>query len=89
MNFAKFLRTTFLHLLLLEFREIIHSWQITEITYLSERIFFSYFLFIFFLFQHKLHQSTNTYNYQGNGSPVGRSGRTNPNESCGYYDTRG
>ena len=57
-----------------EFREIRHSWQINEITCLNERIFFSCSLFsVFFcLFQHKLHQSTNTYNYHGNGSIVGR-----------------
>ena len=41
----------------------------------------------FFSFQHKLHQSTNTYNYHGNGSVVGRSGYSNPDESFGYYDT--
>ena len=29
-----------------EFGEIIHSWQINEITCLNERIFFSYILFV-------------------------------------------
>ena len=33
-----------------EFREIIHSWQINEITCLNERIFFSYTLFICHIF---------------------------------------
>ena len=42
---------------------------------------------LFFSFQHKLHQSTNTYNYHGNGSTVGRSGCSNPDESFGYYDS--
>ena len=70
-----------------EFREIIHSWQINEITCLNERIFFSYTLFIchIFSFQHKLYQSTNrTYNYHGNGNTVGRNVCSNPDESFGY-----
>ena len=72
-----------------EFREIIHSWKINEITCLNERIFFSCTLFIyyFFSFQQKLHQSTNTYNYHGNDSTVGRSSCTNPDESFRYYDS--
>ena len=40
---------------------------------------------LFFLFQHKLHQSNNTYNYHGNRSTVGRSGCSDPDESFGYY----
>ena len=51
--------------------------------------YFSVILFIhmlFFSFQHKLHQSTNTHNYHGNGSTLGRSGCSNPDESIGYYD---
>ena len=71
-----------------EFREITHSWQINDIVCLSKRIFFSYTLFICFFFcQHKLHQSTSTYNYHGNGSTVGRSGCSNPDESFDYYDS--
>ena len=42
---------------------------------------------LFFSLQHKLHQSTNTHNYHGNGSTVGRSGCSNPDESFGYYDS--
>ena len=38
-------------------------------------------------FQHKLHQSTNTYNFHGSGSTVGCSGCSNPDESFGYYDS--
>ena len=34
----------------------------------------------FCLFQDKLHQSTNTYNYYGNGSTVRRSACSNPDE---------
>ena len=73
-----------------EFREIIHSWQISEFTCLNERIFFSYTLFICYLFsfQHKIYQSTNTYNYHGGGSTVGRSGCRKPDESFGYYDSK-
>ena len=44
------------------------------------------FIGYFFSFQYKLHQSTNTYDYHGNGSTVGRSGCSNPDESLGYYD---
>ena len=71
-----------------EFREIRHSWQINEITRLNERIFFSRTLFIgfFCLFQHKLHQSTNTFNCHGNDSTVDRSVCSDPDESFGYYD---
>ena len=65
-----------------EFREIIHSWQINDIASLCERIFFSFTLFIgyFFLFQHNIHQSTITYNYDGNDTTVDRSGCSNPDE---------
>ena len=71
-----------------EFREMIHSWQINKIARLSERIFSSYTLFMFFFsFQHKLHQSIKTYNYHGNGSTVGRSGCSNLDESFCYYDS--
>ena len=55
-------------------------------------ILYSY-VFVFFvclfvcLFQHKLHQSTNTFTYHGNGSTVGRSGCSNTDESHGYYDS--
>ena len=64
-----------------EFREIIHSWHINEITCLNE-IFFSYTSFIvFFSLQHKLYQSTNTYIYHGIGSNLGRSGNSNPDEN--------
>ena len=44
------------------------------------------FICYFFSFQHKLHQSINTYNYHGNGGTLGRSGCNNPDESIGYYD---
>ena len=66
-----------------------HSWQISEITCQNERIFFRYTLFMcyFSSFQHKLHQSTNTYNFHGSGSTVGCSGCSNPDESFGYYDS--
>ena len=66
------------------------SWQINEITYLNELIFFRYTLFIgyFFSFQHKLHQSTNMYNYHGNGSRVGCSDCSDLDESFGYYDIK-
>ena len=40
---------------------------------------------LFFLFQHKLHQSINTCNYHGNGSTAGRHGFSDPDESLGYY----
>ena len=71
------------------FTPSIDSWQISEITCLNEKIFFSYTLFICysFSFQHKLHQSTNMYNYHGNGSAVSRSGCSNLDESFGYYDS--
>ena len=42
---------------------------------------------LFFLFHHKLHQSTNTYNYHGNGNKAGRSSCSNPDESFSYYDS--
>ena len=49
--------------------------------------YFSVILYrLFFSFQHKLHQSTNIYDYHGNGSTVGRSGCSNLDESYGYYD---
>ena len=56
----------------------------------STDMFFFVFCFVlfFYSFQDKLHQSTNTYNYHGNGSKVGRSGCSNPDESFGYYDMR-
>ena len=59
-----------------EFRKIIHSWQINDITCLNEGISFIYTFFIgyFFSFQFKLHQNSNTYNYHGNSSAVGGSG---------------
>ena len=72
-----------------EFREIRHSWQINEITCLNEKIFFRRTLFIVFcccFFQYKLHKSTNTYNYHGNASTVGRSVCSDPDESFGNYD---
>ena len=44
---------------------------------------------IFFSFQHKLHQSTNMYNFHGSGSTVDCSGCSNPDELFdelfGYY----
>ena len=51
--------------------------------------FCSYTLFMcyFFSFQHKPNQITNMYNYHGNGSTLGRSGSSNPDESFGYYDS--
>ena len=68
-----------------EFTNITHSWEINEIACLNERIFSSYTLFIwFFSFQHKLHQSPNTYNDHGNGSRVGLSGCSDCDESFGY-----
>ena len=74
-----------------EFREIIHYWENNEITCLNERTFFSYTLSkgYFFSFQHKLHQSTNMYNFHGSGSTVDCSGCSNPDELFdelfGYY----
>ena len=53
----------------------------------SSVILYSYVFFVCFLFQHKLYQSTNTFNYHGNGSTVGRSGCSNTDESYGYYDS--
>ena len=51
--------------------------------------FCSYTLFIyyFFSFQHKRNQIINMYNYHGHGSTLGRSGRSNPDESFGCYDS--
>ena len=73
-----------------EFREIRHSWQINEITCLNEKIFFCCTLFIGFfcwLFQYKLHQSTNMYNCHGNNaSTLGRSVCSDLDESFGNYD---
>ena len=78
-----------LHLLWLEFREITHSWQINEITCVMKE-YFSVILYsyvIFFSFQNKLHQGTNTYNYHGYGSTVGRSDWSNSDELLCYYDS--
>ena len=59
-----------------EFREIIHSWQINEITCLNDTSFIA-----FLSLQRKLHQSTNTYIYHGIGSNLGRSSNSNPDEN--------
>ena len=65
-----------------EFREIIYSRQINEIS--LHEILSSYTLFIgFFLFQHKLHHSP-TYNHHGNSRREGRSRCSNRDESFGY-----
>ena len=50
-----------------------------------KNIFELYFIHkLFFLFQHKLHQNTNMYNYDGNDSRVGRDGCSDGDESFGY-----
>ena len=38
------------------------------------------------MFQHKLHQSTNTFDYHGNDGTLDRSICSDPDESFGYYD---
>ena len=51
--------------------------------------YFSVVLYLWFfccLFQYKLHQSTNTDNYHGNASTVGRIVCSDPDESFAYYD---
>ena len=51
-------------------------------------IFQLYFIsYVFFPFQQKVHQSTNTYNYHANVSTVGRGGCSIPDESFGYFDS--
>ena len=65
-----------------EFRKIIYSWQINEITCLNDRISFicTFFIGYFFSFQFKLHQNSNTHNYHGNSSTVGGSGCSDPDK---------
>ena len=46
-------------------------------------ILYSCFIQGFFSFQHKLHQSPNTYNDQGNGIRVDRSGCSDSDELFG------
>ena len=51
--------------------------------------YFSIVLYLqgfFCLFQHRMHQSTNMFNYHGNDSKVDRSVCSDPDESFGYYD---
>ena len=51
--------------------------------------YFSVVLYLqsfFCLFQHRMHQSTNMFNYHGNDSKVDRSVCSDPDESFGYDD---
>ena len=64
-----------------EVRKIILSRQFDEISCLNERIFSSYTLFIgVFLFQHKLHQSTNMYSDDENDGRVSSHASRDRNE---------
>ena len=67
-----------------KFREFIYYCQVNEVICPNERIFSSYALFIGYFLFHKLDQSTNICNDDGNDNRVGRNRCSDRDESFSH-----